>query len=382
MLDDAGQIEFVIGAGTDVTAARALESARRESEARFRAIFDEAAIGISLVGADFKPFASNAAMERFFGSSASELQARGFAAVSHPDDLPAGMALYDAMRLGRGEHFRIEKRYWHRDGHVIWGEVTLSPVRDAEGRLQFHLAMIQDITERRQLERMKNELIATASHELRTPLTGLYGAIKLIASGVSGPLSPEAQHMANLAVESSERMIRLVNDFLDYQRLEHGLVRMHHGGCDAGALLARAAEALAPAAERAGVTLELPEDSAPVWADEERAIQALQSLLSNAIKCSTPGAPVTLELTAREQETVLTVRDRGPGIAPDRLVVIFDRLRQADMSDSRPFGGMGLGLAICRQIVEQLGGRVWAESELGQGSAFHIALPARAPLTA
>jgi PAS domain S-box-containing protein len=234
------------------------------------------------------------------------------------------------------------------------------------------LNIVNDITERKRLE---NELISLVSHELRTPMTSLLGALDLLGSGQLGTLSPQGQQVLTIATTNTERLTRLVNDILDLERMRSGKIAMQKVPCNIADLITQAAEAMQAMADKAQVTLITNLDPIELLADPDRLLQTLTNLLSNAIKFSEPGGRLWLNATSDLSGLHLTLEDEGRGIPADKLQLIFDRFQQVDASDSRKKGGTGLGLAICRNIVEQHGGRIWAESVLGQGSTFHIVLP-------
>lgn len=256
-----------------------------------------------------------------------------------------------------------------------------------------NLRLQQEISDRKAIERMKDEFIAVVSHELRTPLTSLHSALKILATGRLGSLSTEGQQMLGIANESTERLVRLVNNVLDLQRIEAGEGVMIRGRCSAAELMVQATAAMQPMAQQHQVQLvTLPQDIS-LWADPDSILQALTNLLSNAIKFSRPGGKVWLTVAAIAADpcppaveqplpaVLFQVQDQGQGIPADQLERIFERFQQVDASDSRRRGGTGLGLAICRKIVEQHGGKIWAESS-PNGSLFSFTLPGCCPETA
>jgi signal transduction histidine kinase len=215
------------------------------------------------------------------------------------------------------------------------------------------------------------------SHELRTPLTSIRGALGLLASGLIGSLPEKGQRMLEIAVNNADRLIRLINDILDIERMQSGKVTMQRQVCDAAALMTQAADEMRAMAEKAEVALLVSPQSVRLWADPDRIVQTLTNLLSNAIKFSPAGGTVWVNVAQQGEEAIFTIRDQGQGIPADKVETIFERFQQVDASDSRKKGGTGLGLAICRSIVRQHGGRIWVESTLGQGSTFFVALPER-----
>jgi PAS domain S-box-containing protein len=245
------------------------------------------------------------------------------------------------------------------------------------------LNIINDITERKRLE---NEFISIVSHELRTPMHSLIGALDLLSSGQLGDLSEQGQKVLQMATTNTERLIRLVNDILDLERMKSGKITLHKEICDIGDLMTQAIEAMQAMANQANIALETSPLSVQLNADPDRLLQTLTNLLSNAIKFSNPGGTVwlTAELKSGTSQGIvpllssshllITVKDEGRGIPSEKQQSIFERFQQVDASDSRKKGGTGLGLAICRNIVQQHDGHIWVDSIPGQGSTFYIAL--------
>lgn len=262
---------------------------------------------------------------------------------------------------------------YRKDGQTFWNELKLAPVFSEAGELLYFVGVQTDVSDRRTIERMKDEFIAVVSHELRTPLTSIRGALGLLASGFLNSQPEKVQRMLEIAVSNTDRLVRLINDILDIERIESGKVVMAKQTCEVAHLIQQAADALQPLV-KAGITLSISPVSAWVWADPDRIIQTLTNLLSNAIKFSRSGT-IWLRAVRQNEEVLFQVQDQGRGIPPERLEAIFGRFQQVDASDSRKKGGTGLGLAICRSIVQQHGGRIWAESTLGQGSTFSFVLP-------
>lgn len=236
--------------------------------------------------------------------------------------------------------------------------------------------LLVDIAEHERMKRLKDEFTSVVSHELRTPLTSIRGALGLVAGGALGPIPDKAQRMLDIAADNTERLVRLINDILDIERMESGQITLEKSSCHSGHLLRRAADAMAAMADGAGVTLTTAADDTGVWADEDRMMQTLTNLVSNAVKFSPRGGTVRLEARRQEEGVVFSVEDEGRGIPPEQIEQIFTPFHQVDSSDSREKGGTGLGLAICRTIVAQHGGRIWAESTPGRGSTFSFSVPA------
>jgi PAS domain S-box-containing protein len=284
-----------------------------------------------------------------------------------------GCYVADAIREGMLATAEADV-YVRADGTSFPVEITASPVID-EDRLQGAVVAFRDVTQRREVDRMKDEFLSVVSHELRTPLTSIRGSLGLLASGKLGELTPRAGSMVTIALQSSERLTRLINDLLDIERIESGNRPMEVTAHDAHQLLAAAAKHIDGLATSVGVRVEVGACAGRVLADEDGIMQTLTNLLGNAIKYSDPGGTVVLDATEGEGLVLFRVRDHGRGIPADKLESIFERFEQVDSSDARQKGGTGLGLAISRSIIERHGGRIWAESELGVGTTVLFTLP-------
>jgi two-component system, OmpR family, sensor histidine kinase VicK len=282
------------------------------------------------------------------------------------------------------------------DGSTRSVSITYIPHRDLEDRVSGFFALTSDISDRKAIERMKDEFISVVSHELRTPLTSLHSALKILATGRLGTLSSDGQQLLAIADENTERLVRLVNSVLDLQRIESGAVTIEKQACNAAELMVQAVEAMQPMAQQHGITLVNQPLDASIWADADYILQTLTNLISNAIKFSAPGGKVWLTVDTQLQpiplpkgkkiskskaksvaEVVLfRVRDEGQGIPAHKLESIFERFQQVDASDSRKKGGTGLGLTICLKIIDRHEGKIWVDSTLGVGSTFSFTLPA------
>ncbi|NES69997.1 MAG: cell wall metabolism sensor histidine kinase WalK, partial [Okeania sp. SIO2D1] len=247
-------------------------------------------------------------------------------------------------------------------------------------------SLTSDISDRKAIERMKDEFISVVSHELRTPLTSIHSSLKILATGKLGNLSSKGKRMLTIADEQTDRLVRLVNNVLDLQRIQSGKVKMNKKACQAMELMIEASQTMQTMAQEHEINLFTQPVAFLVWANHDYIVQTLTNLLSNSIKFSPPNSTVFLsakmklpqESSKREKQipcVTFEVKDEGQGIPANKLETIFERFQQVDSSDSRKKGGTGLGLTICRQIIEEHGGKIWAESCLGKGSTFYFTLP-------
>ncbi|HTI68020.1 MAG TPA: ATP-binding protein [Caulobacteraceae bacterium] len=239
------------------------------------------------------------------------------------------------------------------------------------------VAMIRDISDRKRTERLKDEFVSTVSHELRTPLTSIAGSLGLLAGGAAGKLPPKGRRLIEIAHGNCRRLVRLINDILDIEKIESGQLSLRMASVGTAELVARSVEDLRGYADQLGVKMLLvvEAEDALVWGDPDRIVQVVTNLLSNALKFSPPHGVVQVVLASHAGLVRLTVRDHGPGIPEEFRGRIFSKFAQADSTDTRRIGGTGLGLAISKEIVDRHGGRLWFESEVGLGAAFHVDLP-------
>ncbi|MBV9385543.1 MAG: PAS domain S-box protein [Chroococcidiopsidaceae cyanobacterium CP_BM_ER_R8_30] len=369
-------VDEVLAIIRDITARKQTEVALRDSEERFRSAFEATPIGMALIGTDNQWLKVNLMLCDMLGYSEPELLSTDAAALVHPEDQKKLQQCVEQTQNNENHHAQVELRYCCKQGHIAWGRLSLSLVRDGQQQPLYYVAQIQDITDQQAVERMKKEFISIVSHELRTPLTAIRGSLGLLETGIYNQRPEKAKRMIELALTNSDRLVNLVNDILDLERLDSGRVELEMSVCDAGKLMQQAVEGVQAIADNALVTLQIePTVGHQVWAAADLILQLLTNLLSNAIKFSAPHTTVTLSSQQQSESVRFQVKDRGRGIPAEKLETIFDRFQQVDVSDARQKGGTGLGLAICQSIVQQHGGSIWVESTMGQGSTFYFTLP-------
>ncbi|MDJ0619832.1 MAG: response regulator [Calothrix sp. MO_192.B10] len=365
----------------------------RHSQARFAGIVEIADDAIISIDNQQKITLFNQGAEKIFGYSAQEVMGKSLDLLL-PSRYTAAHRQYvnefgKSAKVARPMGERREIFGLRKDGTEFPAEASISKL-DLGGEI-IYTVYLQDISDRKYIERMKDEFVSVTSHELRTPLTSIHGSLGMLASGMIPPDSEQGKRLLQIAVDSTERLVRLINDILDIERIESGKVKMEKQTCNVSDLITEAVNVIQPLADKAGVNLDIQSISAHVWADFDRVVQTLTNLLSNAIKFSHRDA--TVWLTAQLQQVdsennshyqsqvLLQVEDTGRGIPADKLDNIFERFQQVDSSDSRHHDGTGLGLAICKSIVQQHGGNIWVESVLGEGSTFSFTLPCSASPT-
>ncbi|MDR5885333.1 PAS domain-containing protein [Vreelandella janggokensis] len=353
-------------------ARQALEN----NEARLRGLFDFSPIGIALNDFATGRFIDlNDALIAPTGYTRDEFVSLSYWDVTPKEYEPAeDQALATLKATGRYGPF--EKEYIRKDGSRYPVRLQGMLSQEQDGR-QVIWSLVEDITERRKLDKMKDQFISTVSHELRTPLTSIKGSLGLVKGGAAGDLPDQAQSLINTAERNAQRLAALINDLLDMEKLVAGKMPMNLTVQPLAPLLKDVVDSLQGYSDQHQVAIQ----GADAWpsvccqVDGPRLIQALTNLLSNAIKFSPPGQTVALVVTATEHTVEISVRDHGPGVAPAFRDRLFQRFAQADSSDTRKLPGTGLGLAISQEICQQMGGEVGYRDAVGGGADFFIVLP-------
>jgi PAS domain S-box-containing protein len=378
--DANGMAVRLVGAISDMTQHRLAEKQMAELSRQNEMILNTAGDGIFGVDLEGKATFVNPAARRMTGFSLEEFGAQTVHATLHrngADGLPfvGPCTSCDAVRDGIVVP-ASEDVFWRADGTPLQVESTITPMRDDSGQTIGAVVTFRDDSQRRAIERMKDEFISVVSHELRTPLTSIRGALGLLANGLADRSSAKGQRMLEIAVSNTERLIRLINDILDIERIDSGKVTLVRTSVATAEVLRIVADLMWPLAEKAEVRLDIDaESTAEIWADCDQVVQTLSNLVNNAIKFSPAGTTVAVTAEESANEVTFRIRDHGRGIPKENIDSIFERFQQVNASDSRDKGGSGLGLTICRSIVRQHGGQIGVESVLGEGSTFHFTIP-------
>lgn len=373
IIDERGKVLKVLETILDESDRVRAEKSRQRSEEQLQSIADALPVLIAYIDAQQRYRYNNRTYETWYGKSRTSLQGvelqEAIGAANYQQILP-----YVEMTL-TGKAVTFETQFTSPQGKPYWIDATYIPDFALDGEVKGFFSMIIDITERKAVEQMKNEFVSIASHEMRTPLTAIHGVMKLLNTGRLGELTASGQKMADMALRNSDRLVRLVSDLLDLERMESAADKIEPQQCDSVELIQQAVDTLKPTTEERQIKLETDARSLAVCADRDRILQTLSNLIDNAIKFSPPHSIVTISCQQRGSDVLFTVSDRGRGIPLDKQETIFERFQQVDASDSRQKGGTGLGLSICRHIVEQHGGKIWVESVPGEGSKFFFSLP-------
>lgn len=376
---------------SDITPLKQAELQVKESNSLRKAILDAASV--SIISTDesgvIKTF--NHGAEMMLGYTAEEMIDKQNPALIHLPEEIAAHAQHLTCELGydvqpgfdafvakarEGSDDENEWHYVRKDGSQFPVLLTVSALRDSEGEITGYLGIARDISEIKRIDKMKTEFISTVSHELRTPLTAISGALGILVNGLAGSLPDQPARMIQIAHNNSQRLIHLVNDLLDMEKLVAGKMHFDIQAHMLRVLIQQSIEANATYAQQYGVIYELRQGSdVKVSVDYQRLLQVLANYLSNAAKFSPLNDVVTIDVDIRFGSVRVTVTDKGPGVPDSFRVRLFQKFSQADASDTRQKGGTGLGLAICKEIIERMGGKVGVESTSGKGASFYFDLP-------
>jgi PAS domain S-box-containing protein len=358
--------------------ARSQERGRAEELYRQQQILlDSVADGICGVDPEGMVTFANPAAARLLGASPASLIGKTVHELMHenaPDNRRCGEDCPLLRVTSRPHASAGEENVFRDDGSSFPAEYALTPIHD-QGHFSGSVLSFRDISQRNALDRLKDEFISTVSHELRTPLTSIRGALGLLSSGMLSGIGEKANNLLRIALANSDRLVRLINDILDLERIQSGREPLSFRPTQLSDIVKQAIGDMQPVADSAGVRLLHDSTQVEIDADPYRLLQVLTNLLSNAVKFSPPNSTISIMLRPGATGVTLSVIDNGRGIPADKLEAIFGRFQQVDASDSRQKGGSGLGLAICRTIVLQHSGRIWAERNPVRGSTFRVFLP-------
>jgi PAS domain S-box-containing protein len=377
----------VIEIDRDVTRRAAMEIALRETEQHFRNVFDHSPLGICTVRFDGRILTANPALAQMFGVQLEMQRMHHLADLVYPDDMVSVEAILQRLEVGNVKRLAVENRCRRADGSVFWGRLTASVVTDGTGALQYCVAMVEDVDDRRRVDaamehvnsrlqsinRAKSALVSGVSHDFRTALTGIEGFSELLRDQ-----DLEAADVKDLAEDinsEARRLARLIDDLLDLDRMESGQIPLRRRPVDVNALLTSLGDRVRRNVSGHNVTLRLADELPEVEADSDRLTQVFANLFSNAVKYSPSGSTIEVTSEPIDGGVRITMRDGGPGIPHDALESVFDQYVRLEREVSAAVSGTGLGLPIVRQIVRMHDGRVWAENAADGGAILTVELP-------
>jgi PAS domain S-box-containing protein len=420
--DEAGHIIGTLSSGVDITERNRAAQALIVAEERMRFALEAAGVGIWDMDYTTGVNRWSEILEAQYGLQPGTFRGtfEAFIELIHPDDRESVLETLGTSLKTGADFSQVNRSIWS-DGTVHWLSSAGRFYFDAHGEPVRAVGISQDVTQPRAMEaayleaqkaearmlqernvaletakstaekavtrlkevdRFKQEFLSTVSHELRTPLTSIRGSLGLLTSGAVGALTDEVVQVVTIAERNAIRLIALINDILDLERLETGRMELQFGLVSVVSVLRRAVESVEPFARQHDITLEaraVPDACSMIRADADRIVQVLVNLLSNAAKFSPPASVVTITVEPGDGWVEFRVTDRGRGVPAAHRRAIFDRFQQIETSDAREQGGTGLGLAISKSIIEQHGGTIGVESEVGIGSTFwfRVATPTR-----
>jgi PAS domain S-box-containing protein len=346
--------------------AKALEAARLKE----RAIIENAIDVICSFDVNHRFTAASSACETLFGWKSDALVGRSLSDVVHSDDL--SMMQDFVAKIHHDQHRgQCETRVKRKDGSVVdvlWA-MQWSPAEETM------YCVAHDITERKEMERMKQEFVAMVSHDLRTPLTSVQACLTLLSTGMYGNLNEQGAENVEMAEANVRRLIALITDLLDMEKMESGKLKMDLTETPMSEIFHRCAGAIVGFGQQQGVKIVIEPTSLTAVSDADRLVQVLVNLVSNAVKFSPPGATVRVVAVEKPDFLEVQVIDQGRGVPAEFREAIFERFQQVEASDAKAKGGSGLGLAICKAIIEGHHGEIGVDSQEGKGSTFWFRIP-------
>ena len=376
----------------DVTERKRAEDELHETMRLQHAILNGASHAIISTTVDGMITSFYPAAEKMLGYKADELVGKTTPAIFHLPDEVVARAQIVSRELGfnlepgfevfvaKSRLGSIDENEWtyvRKDGGHIPVLLSITAQRDEDGGITGFLGIASDISERKKIDLMKNEFTSTISHELRTPLTSIRGSLGLVAGGVAGEIPAQAKSLIDIAYKNSERLVRLINDILDIEKIESGKIEINLQRQDLMSLIEQSIEANRAYGETYGVTFKVTQamHNAQVNIDHDRMMQVMANLLSNASKFSPANSQVEIAVRPGKLGVRVMVIDKGRGIPEAFRERIFQKFSQADSSDTRQKGGTGLGLSISKAIIETMGGEIGFENEAGSDTVFYFDLP-------
>ncbi|GBE90754.1 ATP-binding protein [Nostoc cycadae] len=390
----ASSIADFVALAIEASDRHTVQAALQKSEAKFRAIFERSSIGIGLADIKAEIVDINPTLSQMLGYSREELYGKYF--IDYISHQKGDLEVYKQLISGMRDRLEIEKYFRHKNGQLVWTNLSISMIPGSNGTPEFFLAIIEDITERKQTElklrtsqaaaeagnRAKNEFLATMSHELRTPLNAIMGLSQLLQHGMVGSLNEKQQEYINCIYSSGEHLLAIINDILDLSKVEAGKEELNLSTVSVVDLCNYAISTVHDQAKEKGLNLisKIDPQAETCKVDIRRSKQMLINLLTNAIKF-TPAGQVSLEINKVPEGITFIVADTGIGIDSNQFQFLFEPFKQLDSRLNRQYEGTGLGLALTRKLARLHGGDVTVESKLGEGSRFTLFLPDQVDLT-
>jgi PAS domain S-box-containing protein len=365
----------------DITEHKKMEREHHLAEEKYRLIFENSAIAITMADEQERLISWNKFTEDLLGMDREDLYLRRVSSLYPPDEWRKIRAC-DVREKGL-QHHLVETTMIRKDGRIIDVDVSLSVFKNPEDEAVRSIAIIRDVTERRKAEEklketmeIKSQFISTVSHELRTPLAAMKEGLAIVLDEVAGRINGKQKKFLNIAKRNVDRLENMINDILDFQKLEAEKTGLNIQDNDIKQVILEVHETMALYAEKNGVELsfEIADNLPQAKFDRDRIVQVLINLIGNAVKFTPKGGRARLNVHQRNEELVISVSDTGVGIPKKELPKIFERFYRAEQQREE-VKGTGLGLSIVHKIVTRHGGRIEAESDIGRGATFTVFLP-------
>lgn len=343
------------------------------AEEKYRTVFENSAVAITLVDEQERLLSWNEYAEKMLGMSHEDLYLRNIKTLYTPESWKKIREL-SIRKKGMQNHF--EGQMLKKSGTIFDVDLSISVLKDSEGNVTGSIGIMEDITERKRLEKLKEEFISTVSHEMRTPMTIIREGVSQVLDGILGETTEEQTQVLGLTLQSIDRLSRIINDLLDISKLEAGKMEIHKEVLDMVEIVKSIQKTFSTMAQDKGLSIEVEHSHSrvPFEGDRDRIIQILMNLVGNALKFTNQGK-INLQILDKTETVECRVVDTGRGIAEEDLPHVFEKFRQFGREEGPGERGTGLGLTICKKIVELHQGKIWLESQLGKGTVFAFALP-------
>lgn len=383
------------GVARDITEKIFLEQQLKESESRYRDLFENAQVPMFILDMNGNFIKMNKSGLNILGCKEEELNGSPLSKWITPESFNVYQERMAARLSGKSIKPSELIEVICMNGEHRWVETNTRAIKEGTGLIEIH-GIARDITEKRRLEeklreyheklqhsyeelmeadRAKTEFVSNITHELLTPLTSIKGFVELLGEETIGTINPEQKKSLDIILRNSDRLIRLIRELLDSTHLENNKFAMQLKNVSLESIILKSIQDIYPQANEKQITIirEI-QPLTQIWGDDERLMQVIRNLLINAIKFTPRNGKITIKSSSEDEHVKISISDTGIGIPQDKLKTIFERFYQVDGSTSRKYGGVGLGLSICRDLIEKHHGSIWAESE-DIGSTFHIVLP-------
>lgn len=354
----------------DITERKTAENLLKESEARMRSIIEHMPVGLLIVKEDGRIETANPKAREIFGFDRGEMAQRALNELVTSTE-NGGERLTEILEKGYAR--LVEMEAVRKSGDAFPIELSMSDFKSNEGIR--HLASIQDISERHEVERLKREFTAMVTHDLRTPLTSIQAFLAILDAGGFGELSEKGHEKVAVAERNVSRLVQLINDLLDIEKLDAGLFQLDLEPVEVASIVERSVEGVRALAEQNKIAIETKVQNAVVTADGDRLVQVVVNLLSNAIKFSPADSTIVVGSSTTAEWVEIAVEDEGRGVPKEHQESIFERFSQVHVADGRRGIGTGLGLALCKAIIEAHKGTIAVDSDGSKGSRFYFRIP-------